>query len=396
MHILKAFFALLVAAFLSPDLLCAQDHALEYSVGNASLPEGYEDLLLTANEISADCTLNERLLDLAVPVLLDSVVKKKAERHHVPIFGRFTRIFGFRWLRVHSVKQKFIGTTYKKIRIPDKDFFTEYDIIIDLAAHLPRYFEMHWTAREMQLDLNKRMKKKDTSKPPYVRPDSTTNMNVYRMHCEHTPLIANRDSLHKLFFPCLKGGSYITHPNFGERNPSFGMYGTICLDCNHSCHPEVHPYEWIWWLNLNPAKNFGTTREWVVGLFREGSNRFRHWSRKTRTGEIAIPFVFQSDQDDFKIELEHLMISETDTAKLAELSIPDDAVKPIAGRQNFSLNFPGGKKKQLNLVHQRNTPASGVKVWLTDLNHDKKKNLFHGMIHVAASVEDLYAFKIRW
>ncbi len=364
-----------------------------------AMPRLIEDarkaLLFPASAIRTDSVLNENLLNLVHPWMADSVVRKKTERHHVPLMGSFSRLFGFRWLRVYQTKQKFIGTTWKNLRIPEKDLFTEYDVIIDLAAHLPEHFEKHFRCRELQAKMNKRLKEQDINKPPFVRPDSSTNLNVYRMHCELTPAIPLRESIHRNFYPCLPGGSFESHRNFGEKFPTIGMYGAICLDCNHSCHPEIHPYEWIWWLNLNPELDSSDQRTWIAGMFSESSNRFRHWSPANRSGAISIPFTTHVSRDTFDIFIEALVAGEIDTISFAKLSLPNEATAVTDEAQFFS--FPTPAKNLVFRIHFiGGFPAKGVSWWIGETVIDELFGMISGNFHIAAGVKDAFAFAVRF
>ena len=96
-----------------------------------------------------------------------------------------------------------------------------------------------------------------------------------------------------------------------------GFYGAYCLDCNHNCHPEMHPYEWTWWLNLKDGES--TNKTWLIGLFHEGSNRFPKWSKNPMTGEIKIPFAFAIGQDsplNCGITIDHLVFSKFEDAEI--------------------------------------------------------------------------------
>src|SRR5258706_13572049 len=74
-------------------------------------PEEFKYLLLPNSEISKNDTINEKILDLVEPMLLDSVIEKRKQHHKVFLVGWLIHVFGgYNWRAVDMKKQKFIGT----------------------------------------------------------------------------------------------------------------------------------------------------------------------------------------------------------------------------------------------------------------------------------------------
>ena len=336
---LQLFTFLLIVLY---SLLVAQPLSIKINTQGAT-PKTFLELLKPNDIIRDDFILNERILDMVNVTLKDSVVKRKTERHQV--FGAaILRLLGYRWHRIRNTKQKFVGTAIRHLRVPGgKPRLTEFDVNWDLAPHLKPYIDMVYEGYERQKEINRRMKGYDIMKPPFTYPDENTNMNKYRLHCELTPPWSLLHMLNEKFYPCIRPKTTNEHLNIGEELPTIGLYGVFCADCNHSCHPEIHPYEWIWWLNLNPnLRPVPRQKTWIVGLFKESSNRFPHWSPDSRTGTISIPFIFPTQPGNLTIHIDHLVFSEFDKAELAMLqSVPENAIDLNFLEKRFHLQDEG-------------------------------------------------------
>ena len=231
--------------------LSAQPEMLKIS-SKAATTAGYLKLMESNPDIRDNVVLNETLLDLVDVYLTDSIIKRKTERHRV-IGGGIARMFGFRWQTINWKKEKFIGTTKGGPRISKEERLTEYDVNFNMTAHLKRYIDLAYQGYQRQKEIGKEKKKKNYADVPYIYPSAETDLDRYDLHNELTPPRPFRPMLNEMFYPTARGTSLQQHPNFGEPEPTLGMFGAFVSDCNHSCHPEIHPYEWLWWLNLNPA-----------------------------------------------------------------------------------------------------------------------------------------------
>ena len=156
-----------------------------------------------------------------------------------------------------------------------------------------------------------------------------------------------------------------------------GFYGAFCLDCNHNCHPEMHPYEWTWWLNLKNEQS--TDREWLIGLLHEGSNRFPKWSKNPITGEIKIPFVFSTapaaDTAMQQIHIQHLVFNKFEDEELKKLPVPATTISTKALQQTITCTDGGNKVAEVSVVFDRVLNTDGLKFWFSDLNHDTQNQI---------------------
>src|SRR4051812_18135528 len=74
-------------------------------------PKAFKYLLLSNAEIAKNDTINEEILDLVEPMLLDSMIEKRKQHHKVFMVGWFIHAFGgYNWRAVNMHKQKFVGT----------------------------------------------------------------------------------------------------------------------------------------------------------------------------------------------------------------------------------------------------------------------------------------------
>src|ERR1019366_1701492 len=226
---------------------------------------------------------------------------------------------------------KFVGTVHSDGRSGEEQF-TEYDIKYHLKFHLKKYlsriFDSYDEAKRVHhQDVRGGKHHTNFNAAPYVHDTNNINIDNYGIGAELTPVREYRSELHYLFFPTLPGLSQAEHPNFGTDHPSMGVYGANCLDCNHNCHPEVHPYEWIWWLNLHNGTE--TEKTWLIGLFHEGSNRFRHWSKSPKTGSISIPFSYVINNEnpaERTIKIDHLVFDRFLDNELSKFGLPDNTI----------------------------------------------------------------------
>lgn len=359
-------------------------------------PDGYLNLLKPLKEIRENTVLNESIVDLASVYLTDSILPRKFERHQLPVIGGFTRMAGFRWLSINGRKEKYVGTAKNGFRIPGGVHFTEYDVNINLVPHLKRYIDLSYAAYTRQKKIGRYKKENNHyTGPPFVYPDEETDLSVYHVHCELTPPAPYREMIDDLFYPIIPGSSAAQHLHFGDENFTAGLYGAYVSDCNHDCHPEIHPYEWLWWLNVHPSLDEEeNSKTWLLGLFREGSNRMPRWSPAPRTGEIAIPFIFPAGSKELVIELQHLVYGRFNEEGFRQLAnIPADAKQFDATEEKFLL-----EEKNTGIVLKTNAvvKSPALKYWFSPLNYDEQRELISGQLHIAVSNDDLYTAKVKF
>lgn len=357
--------------------------------------ERHEALLEPNSTISQNDLLNEQILDLVNPALADSVFEKKKQHHKVGPFGWMIHAFGgLNWRATSMSKEKIVGTIYNQGR-SGKELFTEYDIIYDLIFHMPKYQRLMFE----QFDAQRETKRQDWLKkgridydvPPFIRDTNNIDINLYKMHCEVTPHEDFLKDLHYVFFPTLPDGSRLKdHANFMNDHPSVGMYGVLCLDCNHDCHPEMHPYEWIWWLKCTDDDQL-FDKEWHVGLLIEGSNRMKKWSYNPKVGSINIPFAFSTEKD-VLIEIEHGLYGEF--IQNSTFVLPKNTFG--ASVENRTIQIQGnGVEKSIEIRICNPLKDSSIQYWLSDLNYDESNHIISGNLMMFVSILDLYTVTVR-
>lgn len=351
-------------------------------------------LTQTPAEIKNDKLINQLVVDIVEPYMVDSVFKRTNQRHRVYGLGAMISVFGYKWRSIDNRKEKVVGVVYRHVTRPaeDRGKFTEYDINYDVKPYLPRYVDLAYNAYQRQLKYKRNKKKKDTSSPPYIYPDENTDMRAFRFHNELTPHPEFRTALNTMFYPVHRGTKIEEHPNFLDKEPVMGFYGPLVLDCNHSCHPEIHPYEWIWWYNT--TENRENTHSWWIGLFRENSNRFKNWSKHARTGVISIPFVFPLASSDWTLHIEHQLMNGFDAEEFKKLSLGDAFSYFDNTSFSFSFNHPALTSKSLALESNIVLPYKAIGFELGEFNLDAEKQLVSGTLYLAMSVYDVYTAKV--
>ncbi len=365
-------------------------------------PEAFKYLLLSNSEISKNDTLNEEIIDLVEPMLLDSVIERRRQHHKVFMVGWFIHAFGgYNWRAVNMKKQKFVGTVTHHGR-SGKIEYSEYDINFDIGFHLKKYLWKDFTA----YDLQKKYHRQDIRRthhtnyklPPFVRDTNDIESSKYGLDCELTPPHKFISQLN-LFYPTLPGaGGLKEHSNFGTDHPSMGFYGVACLDCNHNCHPELHPYEWVWWLKATDSDTT-TEKTWLVGIFHEGSNRLKKWSVNPMTGSISLPFAFNYREDTTitcLVKVDHLVYNKFHDTGLERLNLPALTVSTKETSNPFEFTLSDSSSFRGRIEFSDGLPTNGLQYWFDEINLDKQNKIVSGYLHMAVSAEDLYTTKITF
>jgi len=336
---------------------------------------------------------NELILDLVKATVVDSVVRRKRQHHKLGPLGSIISIFGYNWRAFSMHKEKIVGTLVRHRR-SSKIQFTEYDIIFDLNFHLPAYqqriLEMYDQQVEYDRQDHRKDHKTDYTKAPYLYNMDSVNYEAYFLHCELTPEHAYLDSLNESFFPTRrKAGGVQDHVNFMTRHPTIGFYGLLCHDCNHNCKPEMHPYEWMWWLKCTPSDSTAK-REWHIGFFHEGSNRQKKWSDNPKTGSISIPFAFHKS-DSMIIEIDN-----TISGTYKELANEREAQFRGSNKSRSILVKGTGIQKEIELKFLNPQRTKGISYWISDLNYDHDASILSGYFSFEMSVEDISISRITF
>lgn len=365
-------------------------------------PEDFKYLLLTNKEIIGNDTINEKIVDLVEPMLLDSVLLRKKQHHRLFLVGWLIHAFGgYNWRAVDMHKQKFVGTVINEGRSGSFEY-TEWDIKYHLNFHLQKYLFKDFSAYDLQRKYHRQdvrpSHRTNYKVAPFVRDSNNIDSRLYDLGCELTPPAAFIPQLNYMFFPTLPdGGSCQNHPNFECKKPTMGFYGSYCLDCNHNCHPEMHPYEWTWWLDLQNDNSRKKT--WLIGLFHEGSNRFPKWSRNPMSGEIKIPFAFFvfNSYTTFPIKIEHLVFNKFENGEMEKFELPPNTFGTKSSHDvYFQIGDSTGVRVNASLQFNQILETEALKYWFTDLNYDRQSNILSGYFHFAVSVEDLYTTRITF
>lgn len=338
--------------------------------------------------IRKDSVLNEHIVDLVDVYEADSIIHKKRQHHHTG-FGLIA-LFGYGWRAITMKRQKFVGTSIESQGANGEAQFTEYDIKYNMVAHIPRYAEMAYWGYQRMMQRNVRLGKDGQYTHATFNRPSPETYDKFRLHNELTPKNTYWHPLDSLFFPCVGGTSHEEHENFGENHVTLGMYGVFVNDCNHHCGPEMHPYEWIWWLEVNPKHdNRPDEKRWLVGLFRESSNRFRRWSKKPRRGVVSVPFIFPVDQADKTINVEHLVTSKLLLKGLGDLpTVPADAHQFDATDYTLQLD---GLNTSINLTSNQTMP-DGLRWWVTKVQSDGQ--YITGYLNIAVSMDYVWTARV--
>lgn len=371
-------------------------HGQDFEVNEVdSLPLEIKLLLKPNNIIKESNVLNEQLLDLVQICVVDSVLIKEKERHR--FFGSlFFHWIGWNWRAVSMKKQKYVGTVLYESGKPKKDEFTEYDVNFDIYSQLGPYQEIAYEAKRAQKDIGKKSKKNNYNAEPFTPLTDSSDLTKYKLHCELTPHEDYREALNQHFYPCLYNTKLAEHKNFLEANPSMGVYGAVCLDCTHSCHAELHPYEWIWWLNVNETfKTPSYSKSWYAGLFKEGSNRFPNWSAGPKRGEISVPFIFNLSERDLTIEINHLVenitLKDTSTQSNEEPLQTFDFYEKIFVVKSTSLGQKAIKIKSNKLLNRKN-----IQWTIKGIAYNKKANVMYGWLVIRVETTDMYTVNVRY
>ncbi|MCF8275498.1 MAG: hypothetical protein K9J17_02095 [Flavobacteriales bacterium] len=365
-----------------------------------TIPEQW--LLLTKDHhfIADNDSLNEELVDLVSAFSVDSVLPSKSQRHRVAAAGWVISIFGYKWKALDMTKQKFVGTERDGIRVPGHGpRFTEYDVNFNLIPRIKKYIDLTWVGIKQQRDKNRFNRIKNFDEAPWIYPETLENIKRYRMHCEITPPQGFLGMINEKFYPVMQPNSSKEHPNIGTDQATFGMYGAYVADYNHTGHPEIHPYEWLWWYDTHPDRLNEKSQTWFFGYMKEASNRFRGWYKKKepRVGQISVPFVFDLKNDTLKITLEHLVHDLFNAEGLTKLEgVPESASDLYFSIKEFT--FENGELKEKVIQYTTSNPIrrEGMKTWFSELNLDKEANLLSGYLNFGVSVDQLYSAKLSF
>lgn len=382
----------------SASLCVAQKASAVNAAVCDTIPTNYLLLRLNNDSISNNDLLNEKIVDLVEVTERDPKVPTWYTTHQGGGFGWFIRMIGFWWQAVDRNRYKFVGTTKHGVSLPGRDELTEHDINWNITPHQQKYLDLVYRGRTAQTKRKrnfKRARHADVTKPPYIEPSEET-AGEYDLHCELTPPKRLRDSLNFLFYPCLPGPNLDQHPNFCDAHPSVGLYGVFVLDCNHSCHPEIHPYEWLWWLDTKTTGGPVNPKTWNFGFMKESSDRFVLWSRPPRVGSISIPFLFKTSEVNSSLNIYHLVKGKFRPNGIKRLkSVPEHSNTFNFTDSVVQFQLPDGKQFPIRLTSDVKMHTRALRWWFSNVQTDSKQEWIWGTINIAVSIRNGYAARLE-
>ncbi len=371
----------------------AQTAPVRLSASGGALPPHAERLGDDSRDIGRDNLLNERLLDLVEVRSLDSLLGKRRIKHR--FWGiRMPWLIGLRWERLDPAKRKFVGTCRNDLHQYVFGSSNEHDVNFDLVPHLPQYVDVLYRALDFQFGSGRSSLITDRRAKGRAR---DRLWRVRRLHCECTPPYDHHRLLDSLVYPVLDGNTLVNHPNFREPKPSIGLYGPLVADCNHTCHPEIHPYEWLWWRDLHDAQSPGH-QVWFALFLRDDSQRMKAWQKGPRLGEISLPLVFSLEKKEWLISIRHLIhtpVEKPSDNLLGEL---------VAGQPAETFDGPSaevpvtveGAGEHILVLRQEGPAAKGQwKYRLGEWAVDPVKKIAFVRLHLYVAAQNLYAVRVE-
>lgn len=269
-----------------------------FSISVLCAQTSWENYLLLPNDsLRKDIVKMETVLDAFQPVVVDSFFSPSDQWHRF-VGGRLLYdVLDLHWEAIRQKRTKFVGQNLKNVSVHAAWPTLEHDINFYLVPHLEHYIDSTLTWWNIAGKKERNLFHSFKENPKITIPDKLKILDDWFIYLEteNTPLHSHIKKLDSLFYPSVKPNTNEKHKNMNYMFIPLGVYGTPVMDCNHSCKPEIHPYEWIWWMNFDAG--YTHKKEFFVGLHRDASKRFKKWSTKPRTGSIKIPFVFEKSKE---------------------------------------------------------------------------------------------------
>jgi|GEM_PF-4623024 len=375
--------------------LKVQGQTLVPATDGQGVPEIARFLVAPDEIMAKDQVVIESVLDLVDAWTVDSVITK--ERQHLTgIYGVMGRMLARYWQKMDAKKRKYVGSCSRPFKVYD-GFAKEVDMNIFLMPHLDPYVDMVVDGFAQAAAVGRSEGGYRIDNPEFPSPEKLKykDRGYMTIECEGTPAADYREALAEVFIPTAKGSYELGEiPNFGVKYPSFGLYGPWAMDCNHNCRPEIHPIEWMWWLDLSDDRPGGeNAKSWMLGLMMDDSRRFDDWTPSPITGTITIPIVFPSHASFAKVSLEHLVIDTLLEAELlAKIDIPENSLKGHESETRFVLGEAGSTPCTLSF--SGDLKGQGFRCWWGDVYTDQEKGLTFGELKIAVSAEKLYTGRL--
>ncbi|MGE3825754.1 MAG: hypothetical protein AB7G44_16145, partial [Bacteroidia bacterium] len=223
-----------LAAFVLLTMLCTMPAVYAQTLLPATFAYNtnatFLSFYLPAKELREKITITEELTDLVQCFSVDSILKKRKQRHRV-IGSRIINVLGWNWRSINMKKIKVVGTVRKTGGVAEESHFKELDINYDIIPHTQKYIDIHWSAYQAQMKIKKAARQRDFTQPPFIYPTPETIDN-YRMHCECTPYFKDdyREKINTHLYPVFPGNNLLAHKNFMHEHPTMGFYGAFVLD----------------------------------------------------------------------------------------------------------------------------------------------------------------------
>lgn len=382
----------LAAALLFAASASAQPTSLPLPLlRKADLGPAVEALAGSPSQVKGQVKATEAILDLVRAHNLDSVLKARKQRHNGLLGWTLHNAFARFWEWQDSVKRTYIGSSSRPLVIWD-GLEDEMDINVFLMPNLPAYVQMARAAYDASLERSRPEKHYRLDRPPFT-PDEALrhkDQGFFTIECEVTPPMIGRTEFGERFFP-LKPGTHLFQdtPRFGVESPSMGLYGAWCLDCNHNCRPEIHPIEWMWWLDMQPDNPAHPDDwQWMIGLVRDGTGRFEDWSAAPLQGRIAVPIVIPAGAQAYAVRLEALSAH-----GMQPLKVPAGAgALPFQSQTQHYQIGSSGCTLALELVGLSST--AHVRCQLSPFTEDTRTGARLGYLHISADTDAMLCMRM--
>lgn len=368
------------------------------AISQSALPAqtAIQSLVLDDVKLREDIIATEQVLDLVNAVVLDSVIEDKKQRHKGFGGWMLQRVLTRYWVSLDSNKRKYVGTCSRQYKIYD-GIADEFDMNIFLMPHLPSYIDMAAKAFEVARKKPRGDKAFRYDSPEnYPLPEKLKykDFGYFTVECELTPPNQFREILDANFLPMTAGHQALEeHPNFGQQYPSFGMTGTWCLDCNHNCRPEIHPIEWLWWLDMSADRPGGPhAKSWMLSLMNDASNRFNDWSPSPMQGSIALPFALPVQAESMTINLQHIASDEIENSEPSVLPEGQSIIQP--GVVKASIAKPDGGNLTVAISADQGWKGNDFSIDWGELKLDKENQVYTGFVRIHVAIATVFASRV--
>lgn len=361
--------------------------------GTRPAPEVFQFLVAPDGLMKEDQAIVESVLDQVEAWTVDSILIK--ERQHLSgIYGVVGRMMARYWQKLDNHKRKYIGTCSRAFKVYE-GFAKEVDMNIFLMPHLEKYVDMARGGFDAAFEKGRTEKAYRYDNPDYPSAEKLKfkDLGYLTVECEGTPADGYLEQLAEVFIPTAKGKHDLKeNGNFGVKYPSFGLYGPWVMDCNHNCRPEIHPIEWMWWLDMSKDRPGGeNAKSWMVGMMRDDSKRFRDWVPTPVTGQISIPIAFPTGSKSVSINIQHLVVDTLfDNVLQEKLSLPNASFRGEKATHSFQI----GSETALEVKLEGDLPGEGFRWWTGDFYSDPAKKMTFGELNIAVSAAKLYTGRI--